>query len=141
MASITTTRATRAKVFEGARRHLQIVVAAGQTLYHGTIGGLNATNQAAAPGSGVRPLGRVSCPNAFSAVAGETVDIEEGSFAWDLLAGATLPAIDAPVYAASNHEVSDDFADGPFLGVYEGRIDGLDFYKSGHGVADHNPAT
>lgn len=134
MGDITEPRATAQKIYEGRRVHTNITVAAGVTLYHGTLGGFDASQNAKDPGSGVESIGRVWCPNGVSAAAGTSVSIEEGSFAWDLLSGASWPAIGAAMYAASNHEVSDDPSDGVYVGTYEGVFDGLHFVKSGFGV-------
>lgn len=121
MAAITVPRNTKTRGIR--RRHVGITVAAGQTLYHGCIGGLDANTEAHAPGSGTYSLGRVCCPNGVSATAGEKVDLEEGSFSWDLDAGESLPAIGDLVYVKTNHEVSVNSGEGQAFATYEGEFD------------------
>lgn len=138
MANLTAPRITAARLSNRYQKHCNITVASGITLYHGCIGGFDSASKAAAPTSGVYSIGRVVCPNGVSAGPGEKVDLEEGSFAWDLDTGESLPAIGAQVYVKTNHEVSINAGEGQPFATYEGTFtcgDGVAraFYVSGYG--------
>jgi hypothetical protein len=134
MADLAVPRNTPHRMSSKYDKIVGVVVAAGQTLQHGTIGGLDADTKAAKPGAGVYPVGRVSCLNGVSATEGETVDLEQGSFSWDLDTGESLPAIGALVYAKDNHTVSVNAGEGQAFATYEGTFDGLPFFESDYGA-------
>jgi hypothetical protein len=98
---------------------------AAETLIHGTIGGINASGLAAAPGAGVRPLGRVHCGSecaapGVQAVAGETVRIDMGVFQWEQGSNTfTIADVAARTiaYAEDNQSVSSLSNDGEALGT------------------------
>lgn len=113
--AVTAPRATPEKISPFSWKH-DYVVASGQTLYHGQIGGVNASGLAAGPAAGVRLLGRVSCANGVSAGPGEKVRIDQGCFRW--ANGATLTAADVAaqvlLYASDNETVTDTPTNEPF---------------------------
>lgn len=118
MANITTSRATRTREEGTVRRNLT----AAATLYHGTIAGFDGDGALAPPGANIRGHGIVLAPDGNSVASGARCDLLECEALLAILSGATVTNanINDVVFAASNHEISDDGTDGEPCGVITG---------------------
>lgn len=118
MADITTSRATKTRNQGIVRRNLTT----GETLYHGTIAGFNSSGVLVSPAAGVRGYGIVLAYDGNSVASGARCDLLECEALLSILSGATVnnALMSQVVFAASNHECSDDSTDGPPLGTLTG---------------------